>query len=215
MRYRFAFFDLDGTITQSEFGIIASARYALSKFGIDEPNRDTLLKFIGPPLYYSFEKFYGISGSKAEEAIRYYREYYEADAFKDAPVFEGIPEVLSKLKDDGIRLVVVTTKPKRMAERVIEYTGLDKYFEHIVGPSAEKTDPDKAELIRSALELTEASPEEVVMIGDRHYDIGGANQTQVDSIGVVYGYGTENELKEAGATYLAYTPKDIYSIVNG
>ena len=215
MRYRFAFFDLDGTITQSEFGIIASARYALSKFGIDEPNRDTLLKFIGPPLYYSFEKFYGISGSKAEEAIRYYREYYEADAFKDAPVFEGIPEVLSKLKDDGIRLVVVTTKPKRMAERVIEYTGLDKYFEHIVGPSAEKTDPDKAELIRSALELTEASPGEVVMIGDRHYDIGGANQTQVDSIGVVYGYGTENELKEAGATYLAYTPKDIYSIVNG
>ena len=215
MRYRFAFFDLDGTITQSEFGIIASARYALSKFGIDEPNRDTLLKFIGPPLYYSFEKFYGISGSKAEEAIRYYREYYEADAFKDAPVFEGIPEVLSKLKDDGIRLVVVTTKPKRMAERVIEYTGLDKYFEHIVGPSAEKTDPDKAELIRSALELTEASPGEVVMIGDRHYDIGGANQTQVDSIGVVYGYGTENELKEAGATYLAYTPKDIYSIGNG
>ncbi len=215
MRYGFAFFDLDGTLTQSEFGIIASARYALSKFGIDEPDRETLLKFIGPPLYYSFEKFYGISGSKAEEAIKYYREYYEADAFKDAPVFEGIPEALSKLKDEGVRLVVVTSKPERMAKRVIEYTGLDKYFEHIVGPSAEKLDPSKADLIKSAMELTGASCENIVMIGDRHYDIGGANETGVDSIGVVYGYGTENELKEAGATHLAYTPEDIYTIVAG
>jgi phosphoglycolate phosphatase len=213
MKYRYIFFDLDGTITQSEFGIIASATYALSKFGIDKQDKSKLLRFIGPPLYYSFEKYYGICGSKADEAIKYFREYYEADAYKDAPVFEGIPDVLESLSKEEISLLVVTSKPKRMAKRVIEHTGLTDYFYEIVGPSDEMTDPSKADLIRTAIEITGADPAEVLMIGDRNYDIEGANNAGVDSAGAIYGYGTRTELELAGATYLVETPMDILKII--
>ena len=213
MKYRYIFFDLDGTITQSEFGITASAAYALSKFGIEEKDKSMLLKFIGPPLYYSFEKFYGICGSKADEAIKYYREYYEADAYKDAPVFEGIPEVLESLLKDGRSLLVVTSKPGHMAKRVIEYTELTDYFYEIVGPGSEMTDPSKADLIRRAIEITGADQSEVLMIGDRNYDIEGANDAGVDSAGAIYGYGTRTELELAGATYLVETPMDILKII--
>ena len=213
MKYRYIFFDLDGTITQSEFGITASAAYALSKFGIEEKDKSMLLKFIGPPLYYSFEKFYGIYGSKADEAIKYFREYYEADAYKDAPVFEGIPEVLESLLKDGRSLLVVTSKPGYLAKRVIEYTGLTDYFYEIVGPGSEMTDPSKADLIRRAVEITGADQSEVLMIGDRNYDIEGANDAGVDSAGAIYGYGTRTELELAGATYLVETPMDILKII--
>lgn len=213
MKYRYIFFDLDGTITQSEFGITASAAYALSKFGIEEKDKSMLLKFIGPPLYYSFEKFYGICGSKADEAIKFFREYYEADAYKDAPVFEGIPEVLESLFKDGKTLLVVTSKPGHVAKRVIEYTGLTDYFYEIVGPGSEMTDPSKADLIRRAVEITGADQSEVLMIGDRNYDIEGANDAGVDSAGAIYGYGTRTELELAGATYLVETPMDILKII--
>ncbi|MCR5594321.1 MAG: HAD hydrolase-like protein [Lachnospiraceae bacterium] len=213
MKYRYIFFDLDGTLTQSEFGIIASAKYALSKFGIIEEDRAKLLKFIGPPLYYSFEKFYGITGPRADEAIKYYREYYEADAYKDAPVFGGVEDVLSRLKADGCKLVVVTAKPQYLAERVIEYTGLDRFFDHIVGPGAEMKNPSKADLIRCAIDKTGADPVKTIMVGDRHYDIEGACEVGVDSIGAVYGYGTADELRKAGATYLAETAEQIGDFV--
>lgn len=213
MKYRYAFFDLDGTLTQSEFGIIASAKYSLSKFGIIEDDRDKLLKFIGPPLYYSFDKFYGITGSRADDAIRYYREYYEADAYKDAPLYEGISEVLAELKSNGCSLCVVTAKPERMAKRVIEYTSLNEYFDHIVGPDGENKTPSKSDLIKTAVNIKKAPLSEIVMIGDRNYDIDGANEVGVDSIGAVYGYGSRDELLNAGATYLAETPVHIGNII--
>ncbi len=214
MRYTHIFFDLDGTLTQSEFGIIRSARHALSKFGIEEPDRDKLLRFIGPPLYYSFDKYYGISGSKCDEAVRYFQEYYDTDAYKEAPVFDGITDVLDALSAEGRTLLVVTSKPQNMADKVIEHTGLLKYFPLIVGPGAEMTDPSKAALIRKAIGLTGADLSSVVMIGDRHYDIEGAVEAGVDSIGALYGYGSRTELKQAGATYIADTPADILRILS-
>lgn len=213
MQYSHIFFDLDGTLTQSEFGIIRSARHALSKFGIEEPDRDKLLRFIGPPLYYSFDKYYGISGSKCDEAVRYFQEYYDTDAYKEAPVFDGITDVLEELTSQGRTLLVVTSKPQNMADKVIDHTGLLKYFPLIVGPGAEMTDPSKANLIRKAISLTGADPASVIMIGDRHYDIEGAVEAGVDSIGALYGYGTRPELEKAGATYIADTPSDILKIL--
>ena len=213
MQYSHIFFDLDGTLTQSEFGIIRSARHALSKFGIEEPDRNKLLRFIGPPLYYSFDKYYGISGSKCDEAVRYFQEYYDTDAYNEAPVFEGITDLLDELSSQGRTLLVVTSKPQNMADKVIEHTGLLKYFPLIVGPGAEMTDPSKANLIRKAIGLTGADTASVIMIGDRHYDIEGAVEVGVDSIGALYGYGTRPELEKAGATYIADTPSDILKIL--
>ena len=213
MRYTHVFFDLDGTLTQSEFGIIKAASYALSKFGIDEPDRNKLLRFIGPPLYYSFDKYYGLPQDRLDEAVDYFREKYDTEGYMDAPVFEGMMEVLSDLKEAGADISVVTSKPQYMADKVLKHTGLDACFDHVSAPGLEMTDPSKAQLIRQAIVATCADPAGVVMVGDRKYDIEGAGLAGVDSIGVLYGYGSEEELKEAGATHLAATVRDIYRIV--
>ena len=213
MRYTRMFFDLDGTLTQSEFGIIKAASYALSKFGIEEPDRAKLLRFIGPPLYYSFDKYYGVPQARLDEAVDYFREKYDNEGYKDAPVFDGMMQVLADLKEAGADLTIVTSKPEYMADKVVKHSGLDEHFMRIVGPDMEMTSPDKADLIRRAILVTGANPARAVMVGDRHYDIDGAVRAGVDSIGVLYGYGTEDELRKAGATYLAETVRDIYRIV--
>ncbi len=213
MRYTHMFFDLDGTLTQSEFGIIKAASYALSKFGIEESDRAKLLRFIGPPLYYSFDKYYGVPQARLDEAVEYFREKYDNEGYKDAPVFDGMMHVLADLKEAGIDLTIVTSKPEYMADKVVKHSGLDEHFMRIVGPDMEMTSPDKANLIRRAILVTGADPARAVMVGDRHYDIDGAVRAGVDSIGVLYGYGTGDELRKAGATYLAETVHDIYRIV--
>ena len=213
MRYTHMFFDLDGTLTQSEFGIIKAASYALSKFGIEEPDRAKLLRFIGPPLYYSFDKYYGVPQARLDEAVDYFREKYDNEGYKDAPVFDGMMQVLADLKKAGADLTIVTSKPEYMADKVVKHSGLDEHFVRIVGPDMEMTSPDKADLIRRAILVTGADPAHAVMVGDRRYDIDGAVRAGVDSIGVLYGYGTEDELRKAGATYLAETVHDIYRIV--
>ncbi len=213
MRYTHLFFDLDGTLTQSEFGIIKAASYALSKFGIEETDRSKLLRFIGPPLYYSFDKYYGIPQAKLDEAVELFREKYDNEGYKDAPVFDGMMQVLADLKEAGADLTIVTSKPEYMANKVVKHSGLDEHFTRIVGPDMEMMNPDKADLIRRAIQVTGADPVNVLMVGDRHYDIDGAVRAEVDSIGVLYGYGSEDELRKTGATYLAATVQDIYRIV--
>lgn len=211
--YNLALFDLDGTLTQSEFGILASAKYALEKFGIYEADEKKLKRFIGPPLYVSFSEFYGLTGADGEEAVRLYREVYEAENFKNAPVYEGIPAALSALKNAGRSLMVVTSKPQEMAERVVEHVGLKEYFSAIVGPGREMHTPSKTELIQKALALWAGDKKNAVMIGDRKFDIEGARGAGIDSIGVLYGYGAKDELEKAGATFLAEAPANISKLI--
>ena len=200
-------------MTQSEFGILASAKYALEKFGIYEADEKKLKRFIGPPLYVSFSEFYGLTGADGEEAVRLYREVYEAENFKNAPVYEGIPAALSALKNAGRSLMVVTSKPQEMAERVVEHVGLKEYFSAIVGPGREMHTPSKTELIQKALALWAGDKKNAVMIGDRKFDIEGARGAGIDSIGVLYGYGAKDELEKAGATFLAEAPANISKLI--
>ncbi|MBR5096023.1 MAG: HAD hydrolase-like protein [Treponema sp.] len=211
--YKLALFDLDGTLTQSEFGILASAKYALEKFGIYEADEKKLKRFIGPPLYVSFSEFYGLTGADGEEAVRLYREVYEAENFKNAPVYEGIPDALAALKDAGSRLMVVTSKPQDMAERVVEHVGLKQFFDTIVGPGREMHSPSKTVLIERALSLAALDKKNAVMIGDRKFDMEGAVGAGIDSIGVLYGYGSKEELEKAGAKFLAETPAHISKLI--
>ena len=216
--YKYVFFDLDGTLTQSEFGIVEAASRALAHFGIETPNRDLLKHFIGPPLYVSFHDFYGMSDEDSFEAIRVYREYYESEGVYQAPLFAGVKEALQALRDAGCRLMNVTSKPQNMAEVVAEHEGVSGFFEGIVGPSLEVKDPNKAVFIRRAMELLGLSDEdrsEILMVGDRFYDIEAAAEVGVDSVGVLYGYGNERELREAGATYIVKTPAEIVTAVTG
>ena len=212
--YSAVFFDLDGTLTRSDKGIIESVVYALEKMGIRENNRDTLMKFIGPSLYDSFTKLYGLSDGDARRAIGFYREVYEKAGIYKSPPYEGVKEMLRKLNEKGIKCFVVTSKPEPMAERVVRYHELDRYLEKVIGPERQGISSDKSVLIRRALEeLPEGERNSAVMVGDRKYDIEGSKKAGTASIGVLYGYGKKEELTDAGADYLAESPEDICRIV--
>ncbi|MCR4717951.1 MAG: HAD hydrolase-like protein, partial [Lachnospiraceae bacterium] len=207
---KYAFFDLDGTLTQPEFGILASFRYALSKFGIELNSREDELRLIGPPLYNSFTDFYGFDEEKATEAIKYYREYYTAGGMFDAPLYDGIYDTCLNLKENGVKLVVVTSKPQIYAEQVVAYFELDKVFDRVVGPLAESKVSNKAFLIKRAIEEEGISDlSSVIMLGDRKYDIEAANEVGVASMGASYGYGSVEELENANATYIVNSPSEI------
>ena len=208
--YEYICFDLDGTLTQSEYGVTGAVEYALNKMGIEEPDKKKLLRFIGPPLYVSFDEYYGLKGDELEKAIKYFRSMYDTKGYMESPLYDGIEDVLGKIKAAGRHILIVTSKPIGMANKVAANTGLDKYIEKIIGPDGEMKDAGKANLLKNALRYA-GGPDKsrMIMIGDRLYDIEGANEVGVDSIGVLYGYGSKDELTKAGATYLAARPIDI------
>ncbi|MBR4776198.1 MAG: HAD hydrolase-like protein [Lachnospiraceae bacterium] len=216
--YKYIFFDLDGTLTQSEFGIMAAATKALNHFGIETPSQEILKKFIGPPLYVSFHDFYKLSEEDSQEAIKIYREYYVKEGVYQAPLYPGITEMLKELKNAGCTLMITTSKPETMAVTVAKNDGIFEYFDGIIGPALDEHDPNKAILIKRALKAlgTDDSDKDFLknclMIGDRFYDIEAACEIGIDSIGVLYGYGNEQELKEAGSTYIVKNVQDILKI---
>lgn len=208
--YEFILFDLDGTLTNPGEGITNSVVYALNKFGIQVEDKRELYKFIGPPLMDSFEMYYGFSKEKAKLAVDYYREYYRDKGLFENCVYEGIEDLLQKLVASGKKICLATSKPEEFAKQILEHFQLSKYFDFIGGSNMNETRSKKAEVIGYVLEqckITDCS--KVLMIGDREYDILGANEFGIDSMGVLFGYGSREELEGAGATYIAETVKDI------
>lgn len=214
MEYKYVLFDLDGTLTDSAPGIINSVIYALKKYGIEVDDRKSLYKFVGPPLADSFENYYGFSKEKIEKTIEYYHEYYRDKGMFENLVYEGLESLLKTLKDNNKTLIVATSKPQVLAEKILEHFNIAKYFTCIAGSNIDGTRSKKSEVIKYALEscgITDLS--EVIMIGDRKYDIIGAKQAGVSSIGVLYGYGDRNELEKAGADFIADTVEDIEKLL--
>lgn len=209
--YRYVFFDLDGTLTQSEFGIINSVIYALNKMGIEVGDRELVKRFIGPPLMVSFKEFYKMSDEDAEKAAGLYRECYNAGEIFNAPLFDGIEALLKKLTEAGIKLYVVTSKPEVFANRILEHYGIKQFFQKVIGPDLSEKDSSKAKMVKMAMDDTSDDPKttEYVMVGDRFYDIEGAKANGIDSIAVLYGYGNREEFEKAGATHIVNTPEDI------
>lgn len=211
--YQYYLFDLDGTLTDSGRGITNSIKYALKKMGIEEQNMEILQKFIGPPLSEMFPKYYGFSQEETKQAIVYYREYYRAGGLFENEVYEGIPELLKKLKDDGKNLIVATSKPEKFARRILEHFQLARYFDYIAGASMDNTRVNKDQVIAYALtECGIEDKERAVMIGDREHDIFGAKKNGLASIGVLFGFGSREELASAGADYIVETPGGIAEI---
>ena len=207
-------FDLDGTITDSSVGITNSVMYALKKYGIDENDRTKLYKFIGPPLADSFQKYYGFSSEQSLEAIKYYREYYTVKGIYENLVYEGFENVVKELKARGKTLAVATSKPEIFAKEIIRYFNLEQYFSCVAGIGlGEEINKSKADVIADALErLGCKDKSKVLMVGDRMHDVEGARLNQISCIGVLYGFGTRDELEKAGATYIAETVNDILNI---
>ncbi|MBQ3161049.1 MAG: HAD family hydrolase [Oscillospiraceae bacterium] len=200
-------FDLDGTLTDSAEGIMNCAEHALNVMGIVEPDRNKLLRFIGPPLVDSFMDFYGLSREDAMKAVAAYRERYPVKGIFENRVYEGIPEALEMLKNGGKRLAVATSKPEVFALRILDYFDLAKYFEVVTGAELSGERNAKAEVIAECLKrLGNPDKETVLMIGDRKHDVEGAKLCGIASAGVKFGYAEENELENAGAEYVFDTP---------
>lgn len=215
--YDVLLFDLDGTLTASGEGITKSVQYALKKMGKGElgQNLEALQVFIGPPLLKQFMAFGGWSEAEAEQAVKYYRERYAVTGIFENHPYLGIDKLLKKLKEKGYILCVASSKPDSMVHIVLEHFNLDSYFDVILGSDINKPKMTKAEVIEQVLgELRyESKKEKVVMIGDRSHDAEGAKQVGIACIGVTYGYGTREELLEAGAGEIAETVEEIEEIL--
>jgi len=197
---KYILFDLDGTITDPKIGITKSAQYALSKFNIHVENLDELEPLIGPPIYTSFIEKYKFSEEKTELAVSYYREYFSKKGLFENKPYPGIEETLSALKNSGYHLAIATSKPTIFAEKILDHFDLSQYFEFVVGASLDKTRINKNDIIHECMRLfDDNSNESYIMIGDREHDIIGAKKVGIKSIGVLYGYGSKNELETAGA----------------
>lgn len=211
---KYILFDLDGTVTDPETGITLSVAYALKYFGIEVDDVSSLRKFIGPPLHDSFIDFYGFSREKAMEAVDKYRERFSVTGIFENEPYEGIHQLLANLKSAGYTLAIASSKPEVFTKRIIEHFELSPYFTKVCGSELDGRRTDKAEVITYALEkLGSPAPENVVMVGDRKHDILGAKKNGLTSIGVLYGFGDEAELHEAGADYIAATVNDIGGII--
>lgn len=213
-KYQYILFDLDGTLTDSGMGIVNSVAYSLQKKGIDVEDKEELLKFVGPPLIESYRRYYGYSMEEAVEMVDIYREYYGTKGLYENSVYEGMEEVLKVLKERGKVLIVATSKPEEYARQIVEHYGLSKYFMYVAGSNMDETRTKKAEVIAYALESCNIqNMNEVVMIGDRKHDVLGAKAMGVDSIGVLYGYGSREELEAAGADRIVESAEDLIRIL--
>ena len=218
--YDIILFDLDGTLTDPGEGITNSVAHALKKWGIEVADRSTLYRFIGPPLKDSFMDYCGFDDdAEGERAVVAYREYYHDIGIYENLVYDGIEELLRALKEKGKTVVLATSKPEPYAIRILVHFGLDKYFDVIAGATMDSTRVKKADVIAYAIDRIEdklghpLDRTTAVMVGDRRQDIEGATANGLDSIGVLFGYGDEEEHEAAGATYIAPTVANVGEIL--
>jgi phosphoglycolate phosphatase len=200
------FFDLDGTLTDPKLGITRSIQYALGKLDRASPPEHELTWCIGPPLRASLKKLLG-TDDLADKALSLYRERFADIGIFENEIYLGIEDTLSVLAASGRRLFVATSKPSVYAERIIDYFKLKVYFERVFGSELDGRRSDKTDLLAYALQTTRVSPSQAIMIGDRSHDMIGARNNGMTAVGVLYGYGTEEELLDAGAHHICATPQ--------
>lgn len=206
-------FDLDGTLTNPFEGMTNSIIYALKEFGIIVKDKKVLTPFIGPTLIESFKKYYNMTDEQAFRGQALYREYFGKIGLYENKSIYGIHKVLEALHLAGKSLVVATGKPQVFAERILKKFRLSKYFDFIAGATFDSSRVTKQEVISYALENTCGSKSHTIMIGDREHDVIGAKLNGIKSIGVLYGFGDEIELKNAGADFIVKKPKDLLNIL--
>lgn len=213
MGNKYFLFDLDGTLTDPAIGITNSVMHALEKYNIRVKDRSELYPFIGPPLTDSFRKYFGFTEEQANQAVVYYREYFRDTGIFENKVYDGIPELLAELKKRGCKVALATSKPYEFAVRILKHFQLYDYFDFFGAATMDGRITKKADVIAVLLrELGNADKSEMLMIGDRDQDIAGAKANGLRSAGVLWGYGSEEELTGAGADYLAAKPEDLLKL---
>ncbi|MBR4224285.1 MAG: HAD hydrolase-like protein [Oscillospiraceae bacterium] len=213
MRFDTILFDLDGTLTDSAPGITGSVRYALTTMG--KPVPDDLTCFVGPPLKYSFMTFTGMDEDEAQMAIQHYVSRYidEGGMFENS-VYDGIIDMLARLKAAGIRSVIATSKHEPIAVRIADRFGLSPYLDGVYGSDRDAGRTEKADVIRYALDgmgITDSS--RPLMVGDRDYDSKGAHDVGIACMGILWGYGSREEFAACGTEYIVSTPNEAADLI--
>ncbi len=212
--YQTILFDLDGTLTNPALGITNSLAYALEKFNIEVTDKKELYRFIGPPLQDSFENFYHFSKEDSLKAVDFYRDYFRHKGLYENEVYQGIPDLLERLKAQGKKLLVATSKPEEFARQILKHFDLYNNFDFIASASMDGIRRQKGDIIAYGLATAQISDRSsAVMIGDRKHDIIGARENNLETIAVLYGFGSQEELEKAGAKDMAKTVADLRKIL--
>lgn len=210
-------FDLDGTLINSQEGITKGVQYALKEYlGIDEPDLDSLLCFIGPPLALMFAQKYHVPAEKIEPTVAKYREYYDSVGMKQCELYPGVKETLRRMHEKGYVIGLASSKPEWNCEQILEDQGVACYFDYIVGASKGPERREKVLVLEEAFRRMDVKDRsEVVLVGDTKYDAIGAQKAGIDCIGVTFGFGTREELLEAGAVAVFDTIEEVEAYLDG
>ena len=212
--YRHILFDLDGTLTDPFEGITNSVVHALKRYNIEVTDKRELRSFIGPPLVESFMKYFNFTEADAKNAVEVYREHFSTKGLFENELYEGIPNMLSELKSRGKTVIMATSKPEVYARRIAEHFDIAKYFDYMAGSELNGQRIAKTEVIEYALSsLGISDRRNCLMIGDRLHDINGAKKSDIHSVGVLWGYGSREELEEAGADYICSSVENLIDII--
>ena len=215
MRYSAVIFDFDGTICDTGEGILKSAKYALEAFGYNAPDYEELTCFIGPPLLITFQEKFGADAARADELVKKFRERYTNKGIFESKLYDGIKELLISLKKDNIKIGIASSKPQEYIETLLDHFGIKSYFDVICGVTFTADCESKASIIARCQKELNIAGNECIMVGDKKYDIEGAKTNLIDSVGVLWGYGTKFEHIEAGAKFIVDKIEDIEAVALG
>lgn len=213
--YDYVIFDFDGTVVDTGEGIIKSLQYSFEQMGREIPDMSELKKFIGPPIYYSYTHFYGVSEEEVGTYIKKYRERYKEKGIYECHLYDGMKELLVSLKERGVKLGIASSKPEHLIYSVGDYLGVTELFDAIVGVKIDDSNHStKTGLVIEAMnQLGAKDKEKVLMVGDRCFDIDGAAGAGVKSCGALWGYGSRDEFIEHKADYIVENPADVLNLL--
>ena len=213
-KYDYVIFDFDGTVVDTGEGILKSLQYSFKKMSREVPDLNDLKQFIGPPIYYSYTTFYGVSEDEVGDYIKKYRERYKVKGIYECTLYDGMVELLDELKKNGIKIGIASSKPLHLIYSVADYLKITDKFDAIVGVKIDDSNhSSKTQLILDAMEEMGATDKsKVLMVGDRLFDLDGAAGAGVDSCGAIWGYGNKEEFIEHNATYIVYKTAEILDL---
>lgn len=213
-RYRCILFDLDGTLSDPREGIFRCFRLGLHSVGLDEPDDERLRAVIGPPLYQSYTEMYGLSHEQAEKAIAAYREDYAVLGYRQNRLYDGVIPMLKALREADFFIALATSKPEGPTIDILRHFGIELFFDFVAAASMDHSRSEKGKVIAYALEHAPGiSREQMLMVGDRRYDLLGARTHGLDGAGVLYGYGSREELESCNPVFLAQSPRELTDFV--
>lgn len=213
--YKAVIFDFDGTVADTGEGILRSLQYSFSAMGREVPDMSDLKRFIGPPVYYSYTHFYGVSEDEVELYIKKYRERYKEKGIYECALYDGMRELILELKSRGVKTGIASSKPEHLIYSVADFLGVTDLFDAVAGVKSDNSrHSTKKDIILEAMEkLEETDREKVLMVGDRCFDIEGARAAGVKSCGALWGYGNKEEFLEYKADFIVEKPIDVLKLL--